>query len=165
MLFIFSTPVLIRHLWQFQTVVFLRQCLMSTVLLKCSNGQNSSADSFVLIDHILTLPWLVRLKLCQIRQGRAWPKIYKAFYFHNLGFFVISQSGSLSSLILYLRLRLRVYSIMEHLAGALLSMLLALLANIRLGQKGFPGTNTLAYYEDLKSFVTLGPGVEGIKTF
>ncbi len=28
MLFIFSTPVLIRHLWQLKTVVFLHQCLI-----------------------------------------------------------------------------------------------------------------------------------------
>jgi hypothetical protein len=33
MLFIFSTPVLIRHLWQLKTVVFLHQCLIRTVLL------------------------------------------------------------------------------------------------------------------------------------
>jgi hypothetical protein len=33
MLFIFSTPVLIRHLWQLKTIVFLRWCLICTVLL------------------------------------------------------------------------------------------------------------------------------------
>jgi hypothetical protein len=33
MLFIFSTPVLIRHLWQLKTVVFLHWCLIRTVLL------------------------------------------------------------------------------------------------------------------------------------
>jgi hypothetical protein len=33
MLFIFSTPVLIRHLWQLTTVVFLHWCLMCAVLL------------------------------------------------------------------------------------------------------------------------------------
>jgi hypothetical protein len=33
MLFIFSTPVLIRHLWRFKTVLFLHQCLIRTVLL------------------------------------------------------------------------------------------------------------------------------------
>ncbi len=33
MLFIFSTPVLIRHLWQLKTVVFLLWCLISAVLL------------------------------------------------------------------------------------------------------------------------------------
>jgi hypothetical protein len=35
MLFIFSTPVLIRHLWQLKTVVFLHWCLICTLLL-CS---------------------------------------------------------------------------------------------------------------------------------
>jgi hypothetical protein len=33
MLLIFSTPVLIRHLWQLKTVVSLHWCLMHTVLL------------------------------------------------------------------------------------------------------------------------------------
>jgi hypothetical protein len=43
-------------------------------------------------------------------------------------------------------------------------------AIIRLGWKGLPGTNTLAYYENLlitdrKSFITLDPGVNFIKLF
>jgi hypothetical protein len=29
----FSTPVLIRHLWQFKTIVFLHWCLICAVLL------------------------------------------------------------------------------------------------------------------------------------
>jgi hypothetical protein len=33
MLFIFSTPVLIRHLWQLKTVVFLHWCLICAVSL------------------------------------------------------------------------------------------------------------------------------------
>jgi hypothetical protein len=33
MLFIFSTPVLIRCMWQLKTVVFLHWCLMHAVLL------------------------------------------------------------------------------------------------------------------------------------
>jgi hypothetical protein len=33
MLFIFSTPVLIRHLWQLKTVVFQQRCLICAVLL------------------------------------------------------------------------------------------------------------------------------------
>jgi hypothetical protein len=33
MLFIFSTPVLIRHMWQLKKVVFLHWCLMCVVLL------------------------------------------------------------------------------------------------------------------------------------
>jgi hypothetical protein len=33
MLFIFSTPVLIRHLWQLMTVVFMHWCLICAVLL------------------------------------------------------------------------------------------------------------------------------------
>jgi hypothetical protein len=41
------------------------------------------------------------------------------------------------------------YPRVEHLKGALLTYSLALLANIRLGWRGFTGTNTLAYYENL----------------
>ena len=33
MLLIFSTPVLIRHLWQLKTVVFLHWCLICAALL------------------------------------------------------------------------------------------------------------------------------------
>jgi hypothetical protein len=33
MLFIFSTPVLNRHLWQLKTVVFLHWCLIRAVVL------------------------------------------------------------------------------------------------------------------------------------
>ncbi len=36
-MFIFSTPVLIRHLWQFKTVVFLHWCLMHALLFKNNN--------------------------------------------------------------------------------------------------------------------------------
>ncbi len=41
MLFIFSTPVLIRHLWQLKTVFFLHWCLIRTVLLS-SDDRNMS---------------------------------------------------------------------------------------------------------------------------
>jgi hypothetical protein len=33
MLFIFSTPVVIRHLWQLKTVVFLHWCLICAILI------------------------------------------------------------------------------------------------------------------------------------
>ncbi len=36
MLFIFSTPVLIRHLWQHKTVVFLHWCLICVFILICN---------------------------------------------------------------------------------------------------------------------------------
>ncbi len=36
MLFIFSTPVLIRHLWQLKTVVFQHWCLICAVLLRAN---------------------------------------------------------------------------------------------------------------------------------
>ena len=40
------------------------------------------------------------------------------------------------------------YPIVEPLKGASINLPLALPANIRLGWKGLPGTNTLAYYEN-----------------
>ncbi len=38
--------------------------------------------------------------------------------------------------------------LVEYMKGGLLKYALALCANIRLGWKGLPGTNTLAYYEN-----------------
>jgi hypothetical protein len=57
----------------------------------------------------------------------------------------------------------------EPLKGSSLVEALALPPNIRLGWRGFPGTNTLAYYKNpyaaaVKSFIVQAPG--GIyKTF
>jgi hypothetical protein len=53
------------------------------------------------------------------------------------------------------------YPRVEHLKGAPLVYGPALPENIRLGRKGLPGTNSLAYYKNsqimaLKSFITLG---------
>jgi hypothetical protein len=53
------------------------------------------------------------------------------------------------------------YPIVEHLKGASLVYGLTLPANIRLGRKGLPGTNSQAYYKNsqnmaLKTFITLG---------
>ncbi len=49
-------------------------------------------------------------------------------------------------------------------------MILTFATNISLSCIGFPGTNTVAYYENSyitpeKSFITLGPGIEVIKLF
>jgi hypothetical protein len=50
-LFIFSTPMLIRHLWQLNTVIFLLWCLIRTFLLQglwhlaADNKMLSSQDS------------------------------------------------------------------------------------------------------------------------
>ncbi len=47
MLFIFSTPVLIRHLWQLKTVVFLHWCRICALLLgfKLRNGVTDTVES------------------------------------------------------------------------------------------------------------------------
>ncbi len=52
------------------------------------------------------------------------------------------------------------YPRLEHVKGASLRQASALPANIRLSQKGFPGSNILAYYKKLsitvvKSFLTV----------
>ncbi len=39
MVFIFSTPVLIRHLWQLKAVGFLHWCLICAVLLNIFSSQ------------------------------------------------------------------------------------------------------------------------------
>jgi hypothetical protein len=54
----------------------------------------------------------------------------------------------------------------EHLKGASLGLAPALPANARRGWKGFPGTNTLAYYgymqmSSIKSFIAQGPEANG----
>jgi len=41
LMLIFSTPVLIRHLWQIKTVVFLHWCLIRTVLLPLTGPPHS----------------------------------------------------------------------------------------------------------------------------
>ncbi len=53
---------------------------------------------------------------------------------------------------------------MGHLKDALVGYALALPSNIKLGWKGLPETNTLAYYENpqitaVKSFIVQAPGV------
>ncbi len=58
----------------------------------------------------------------------------------------------------------RAYPRVEHLKGASLGKSPALPANIRLGCKGLPGTNTLAYYlypqiMAVKSFIVQAPGL------
>ncbi len=64
--------------------------------------------------------------------------------------------------------RLGAYPGVEHKKGS--SIAPALPKNIRLGWKGLPGADTLAYYENLwityrKSFITLGPGWDGKRSF
>ncbi len=53
---------------------------------------------------------------------------------------------------------------MEYLKGVSLGYVLALLGNIRLGWKGLPETNPVAYYEhtliaDVKCFIALTSGM------
>jgi len=50
MLFIFSTPVFIRHLWQLKTVVLLHGCLIFAVQLLCAECSISQHNSVKLIN-------------------------------------------------------------------------------------------------------------------
>jgi len=49
MLFIFSTPVLIRNLWQLMTVVLMHRCLICVVLLRQSAITSSVVMSGVIM--------------------------------------------------------------------------------------------------------------------
>ncbi len=63
--------------------------------------------------------------------------------------FCSKVEARLPSLIQCLWVRLGAYHRVENLKGVSLRWAPALPANIRLGWKGFPGANTLAYYENL----------------
>jgi hypothetical protein len=58
----------------------------------------------------------------------------------------------------------------EHLKDTSLSQVLASVTDIRIGWRGLPGTNTVAYYENtsitnVKSFIIFSPGPNVIKHF
>jgi hypothetical protein len=55
MLFIFSTPVLIRHLWQLKTVVLLHQCTICALLLIIPAAATfSDCDYLASLDSVTT---------------------------------------------------------------------------------------------------------------
>ncbi len=82
MLFIFTTPVIIRHLWQLNTVVFLHWCLIDAVLFRFFR--------FVLINAIHACRFLImtrNTKMNEIRTDKKLFKIanvYSALYVLNL---------------------------------------------------------------------------------
>jgi hypothetical protein len=45
-MFIFSTPVLIRQLWQLKTIVFLHRCLICAALFPILSFQNMTTHTF-----------------------------------------------------------------------------------------------------------------------
>ncbi len=85
-------------------------------------------------------------------------------YFTNFHYRLECLSlASLSSLVHCLWARPGAYPTVEHLKGGSLRKTQALSTIIRLGRKGLPRTNTLAYYENsklmaAKSFITKAPG-------
>jgi hypothetical protein len=116
----------------------------------------------VLVYYYLALHWLHTRARC-----------YKTFYGRNLRTFKInwcSFLASLSSLVQCLLVKQEPTQL-KHLLGALLQgRLLALPSNNRLGWKGLPVTNTLAFYENskitaIKRLITLGPGDCAIKHY
>ncbi len=75
--------------------------------------------------------------------------------------------ASLSSLVYGLWARPRAYPRVEHLKDSSIGYALALPTNNRLGWKGLPGTNALAYYKNslltaVKCFITLALGCKGL---
>ncbi len=48
MLFIFSTPVFIKHLWQLKTVVFQHWCLRCTVLMCLTLNAHDTQPNVIL---------------------------------------------------------------------------------------------------------------------
>ncbi len=114
MSFIFSTPVLIRHLWQLKTVVFLHWCLICA--LQLSDGANLRIS-------FRTAESLARLETSSV--GGIW---------------LIEQINSLKSTkFCRNKIKKKTFALFVQDNG------LALPANITLGWKGLPGTDTLAY--------------------
>ncbi len=102
-------------------------------------------------------------RITTVTRGRC----YKTFYGRKLQIFVMSQSvrhSSLSRIVQCFQVRQEPTQV-KHLLGApLKGRLLALPTKNRLGQKGFPVANHLAYYINLqltvvKSFITLAQGL------
>ncbi len=99
------------------------------------------------------------------------PNIIKTFFVRRLRIFVISQSvcpWQAFQAQTNLLVRPGAYPRVKHLKGASLGQAPALPANIRLGLKSLPGTNTSSLLiRNLlqKSFIRLPPGPNVIKLF
>jgi hypothetical protein len=52
--FIFSTPELIRHLWQLKTIVFLHWCLICAVLLDFNEADTLKSNSILI--YLISVP-------------------------------------------------------------------------------------------------------------
>jgi hypothetical protein len=103
MQFIFSTPVLIRQLWQLKTVVFLHWCLICAVLFTVDTCKKCKfvvyKNFYIQIEyvfpfkHILIFSWDLTgfygckfyLKSCQFN-----PKVVLKCYFIEVYFFIFS---------------------------------------------------------------------------
>ncbi len=80
MLFIFSIPGLIRHLWQLKTVVFLHWCLICAILLVYKPNKRSSEKNILTYfsHHFIYLPWGIYLNILTTIPGLrvgSWPTL------------------------------------------------------------------------------------------
>jgi hypothetical protein len=85
MLFIFSTPVLVRHLWQLKTVVFLHWCLICAALLGLNEDdsiRSSRIQIYYNTEHrIYTLFYCV-MASCQGKSGHFTLKWARKMKYH-----------------------------------------------------------------------------------
>ncbi len=66
MLFIFSTPVLIRHLWQLMAAVFLHWCLICGVLLR-DTAKHLHYNTFYTVMLIVVILSVIKLSVVMLK--------------------------------------------------------------------------------------------------
>jgi hypothetical protein len=98
MLFIFSTPVLIGHMWQFKTVVFQHRCLIRAVLklslpyafstTKCRSCKRVFTFLFfsaaVLTANKATMKRMRSAAMCQTNWGQCYKTFTAVSYHHSM---------------------------------------------------------------------------------
>ncbi len=104
MLFIFSTPVLIRHLWQLKTVIFLHWCLIRAVLLEPLEGRTEKVNKIMF--RIKKQKWFKTCNIYKIEIGFTyfkkwqvkyllhvilWNRVKKCVYFFSGNLYIYSE--------------------------------------------------------------------------
>jgi hypothetical protein len=85
MQFIFSTPVLIRHLWQLKIVVFLHRCLICTVPLDNLEGDFLKRNGETMGQHIFCSTRIKPRDGSSEKVNRTFKKCFKHVYCLNQG--------------------------------------------------------------------------------
>jgi hypothetical protein len=79
-MFIFSTPVFIKHLWQLKTVVFLHRCLLHVVLLQHVSSNRPKCSVFA------EMCWsLSKFLFLHQNFNNSWSSFFLNFCRHNAG--------------------------------------------------------------------------------